>query len=38
MIAPAGDSFSSGMARRVTWNVPLRLTATTASHASGAYS
>ena len=32
MIEPAGDSLRSGMARRVTSNVPLRLTARTASH------
>jgi hypothetical protein len=38
MIDPVGDSFRSGVARRVTSNVPVRLTATTASHASGAYS
>ena len=36
MIEPAGDSFSSGMARRVTSKVPLRLTAITASHSSRA--
>jgi hypothetical protein len=38
MIVPAGDRFRTGMARRVTSNVALRLTATTASHSVGGYS
>ncbi len=35
MITPAGERFRCGIAQRVTLNVPLRLTATTFSHASG---
>jgi hypothetical protein len=35
MIVPAGDRCRTGMARRVTSKVALRLTARTASHAAG---
>jgi hypothetical protein len=35
MIVPAGDRCRTGMARRVTSKVALRLTARTASHGAG---